>query len=366
MTRILIATWDGGGNVPPALNLAAELRHRGHAVRVIGHPGQQAAVAERGLEFRPFPTAASFDGTRANSLMRMIGLFTDRAIGRDVVTEAERMAADVVVVDCLLLGAMRACAAAGLDYVSLEHLYDGYLRGSWLHGPVGLTGWSKGLRPTASWNQARHALAATLADLDPAAARGVPANLTYTGPLQDVPAPHDLGSHAPAVLISLSTFNYPGMTACLQKLLDATAQLEARVVMTTGPVVDPEELRTAPHQEVHRYVDHDELMPRMSLLVGHGGHATTMRALAHDLPVLVMPMSRLLDQPLVGRSVATAGAGRLLSRRAGTARVRTAIESLLADGPHRVAAARLGARIRAAEGTRTAADLVLDRVASAI
>jgi len=31
-------------------------------------------------------------------------------------------------------------------------------------------------------------------------------------------------------------------------------------------------------------------MPEVSLVVGHGGHGTTMQALAHDLPVLLMPM----------------------------------------------------------------------------
>ena len=40
MSNILFVTWDGGGNVPPALGIAAELQQRGHRVRVIGHPVQ--------------------------------------------------------------------------------------------------------------------------------------------------------------------------------------------------------------------------------------------------------------------------------------------------------------------------------------
>ena len=50
-------------------------------------------------------------------------------------------------------------------------------------------------------------------------------------------------------------------------------------------------------------------MARSTLLVGHGGHGTTMQALAHDLPVLVLPMDDKTDQPLVGRSIERAGAG---------------------------------------------------------
>ena len=94
------------------------------------------------------------------------------------------------------------------------------------------------------------------------------------------------------------------MPAALQRILDATAGLEARVVVTTGPAIDPASLRSAANHEVHRYVPHEELMPQVSLVVGHGGHATTMRALAHDLPLVVVPMHPLLDQPMVGASVA--------------------------------------------------------------
>jgi UDP:flavonoid glycosyltransferase YjiC (YdhE family) len=214
------------------------------------------------------------------------------------------------------------------------------------------------LDPVGGWDSAELSLAATLPSLDPAGQGRLPANLRFTGPTIDPPATHDLESHEPAVLVSLSTCMFPGMPAALQRILDATADLEARVVVTTGPAIDPSTLRAAANQEVHRFVPHDELMPQVSLLVGHGGHATTMRALAHDLPVVVMPMHPLLDQPMVGRSVARAGAGELVRKRARPAHLRRVITRLLAHGPHRQAAAVLGAEIRRLEGTRSAADLI--------
>jgi UDP:flavonoid glycosyltransferase YjiC (YdhE family) len=146
------------------------------------------------------------------------------------------------------------------------------------------------------------------------------------------------------------------MLEVLQKVVDATKQLDARVVVTTGPVIAPDELRAHPRAEVHRYVPHGELMPHASLVVGHGGHATTMRALAHDLPVLVLPLHPMLDQPMVGEAVQQAGAGRTLSRSTSVPAIAAAIGELVGDGPHRVAAAELGARIRACQGTVTAAD----------
>jgi UDP:flavonoid glycosyltransferase YjiC (YdhE family) len=290
----------------------------------------------------------------------MMALFSDKKIGADVVAEAARQRADVVLVDCMLTGAVRSCDVAGIPFVTVEHLYDGYLRGPWLKGPMGAASRIRGLRPVRSWDRARRALVVSLSDLDPAAARSrLPENLVWTGPVLDLPAPHDLTGHPPAVLISLSTFNFPGMAEALQNLLDATADLEARVIVTTGPVVDPASLRTAANHEVHRFVPHDELMPQVSLVVGHGGHATTMRALAHDLPLVVMPMHPMLDQPLVGKTVQSAGAGTLVAKKAKAGELAPVITRLLADGPHRAAAARLGAAIRAANGTVTAADEVL-------
>ncbi len=363
MTEILIVTWDGGGNVPPALLIGAELQRRGHGVRVLGHETQREAVGAAGFPFTAYPTADPFSSVEENSPRRMMALFSDRAIGADTVAEASRVPTDVVLIDCLLIGALRACADAGLSYVSLEHLYDGYLRGGWAKGPMGLAARAKKLRPVQSWRSAARALAVTLPELDPGhRARSRPGNLEFTGPVLDLPAAHDLSAHDPAVLVSLSTYRFPRMARSLQNILDATAGLEARVVVTTGPVIDPAELRTAPNHEVHRFVQHDELMPQMSLVVGHGGHATTMRALAHDLPLVIMPMHPLLDQPMVGKSVAAAGAGKVVAKKARPATLERVIGELLADGPHRVAAARLGARIREMRGTTAAADHVLDSV----
>jgi UDP:flavonoid glycosyltransferase YjiC (YdhE family) len=56
------------------------------------------------------------------------------------------------------------------------------------------------------------------------------------------------------------------------------------------------------------------------------------------------------DQPLVGRSVERAGAGRVLRRTSSVDLIGAAVGELLADGPHRAAAARLGALVRAGGG----------------
>lgn len=352
MARILFVTWDGGGNVPPLLGIAAEAQRRGHAVHVIGNAGQAATVADAGLAFTGYPTARAFTSQRNNSPVALAATWGGADLGQDVVDEARRIAADLVVVDCLLPGAMQALGQAGLPYVVVEHLFDGFLS-SLLRGPIALLVRMRGVGWRAGLNGAAARLVASVPSLDPAASRPAPANLAWTGPVLEATS---AAPAEPTVLVSLSTYAYSGIAATLQRVLDACAELPARVLVTTGPVVDPAALRVPGNAEAHRWVPHAELMPNVSMVVTHGGHSTTMLALAHDLPVLVLPLHPLVDQPMVGTAVEAAGAGRRLAKRSSPGTLRPVIEELLGDGPHRGAAARLGAEIRGLRGRETAAD----------
>jgi hypothetical protein len=52
--RVLIVTWDGGGNVPPALALAERLAALGHAVRVSAPESMRPRVDARGARLAPY------------------------------------------------------------------------------------------------------------------------------------------------------------------------------------------------------------------------------------------------------------------------------------------------------------------------
>ena len=83
-----------------------------------------------------------------------------------------------------------------------------------------------------------------------------------------------------------------------------------------------------------------------------------MRALAHGVPVLVMPMHPLLDQPMVGAAVERAGAGIVLSRTTPSARIASAVTSLLADEGIRAGASAVGERLRSTDAASSAADSI--------
>lgn len=352
MADILFVTWDGGGAVPPALGIARELRTRGHAIRLLGHPVQAEGLRAEGYDVVPNRHARNFSGSEHNSPLTLMAALGDRGMGRDLLEAVAARPADLVVVDCFMFGALAAARDAGLRYVVLEHTFDDYYERDCLRGPLGVSLRLRRLAPRRALEAARSRFVASVPELDPA---GAAPHLTHIGPVVDVASriPSD-----PTVLVSLSTFGYAGMREVLQNVIDATDGLGARVVVTTGPLVEPDSLTRPTHVEVHRFVPHVELMPTATMLVGHGGHGTTMQALAHDLPVLVLPMSRITDQPTIGRAVAAAGAGQVASRTARPGDLAPLIASLLDDGPHRAAAARLGAAIRALPGAGTGADRI--------
>ncbi len=107
-------------------------------------------------------------------------MFGDRGLGRDAVEALADRDADVVVVDCLLFGVMDELTRAGRRYVVLEHLYDAYLTGGWMKGPMGLGMRLKRLHPTRALQAAQLRLVTSVPSLDPAGGRS---GLTYVGPV---------------------------------------------------------------------------------------------------------------------------------------------------------------------------------------
>lgn len=359
MAEIVVVTWDGGGNVPPAMAIARELASRGHGIRVLGHRSQHEAIAAAGFEPVTVTRARHFTAGGTHSTRELIATFADRGLGRDLATELARRPADLVLVDALTLGALDAARESGVTYAVLEHFFDAYYR-SLLGGPLGLLARARGLHPGRSLAGAAVRVVTSLPQLDP-----LPADpgVRQVGPVVDWRPRREA---EPTVVVSLSTFGYDGLAQRLQQVVDSCAALPARLVVTTGPHVDPAALQVPDGVEVHRFVPHAELLPGASVFVGHGGHGSAMTALAHDVPVVVLPMDPRSDHVLVGRSIERAGAGRLLDARAGGPAIADAVQGLLLPCAHRARAAALGAQVRAAPGASGGADALEQALAGPV
>jgi UDP:flavonoid glycosyltransferase YjiC (YdhE family) len=123
-----------------------------------------------------------------------------------------------------------------------------------------------------------------------------------------------------------------------------------RLVLTTAGV-DPASLPRHGDAVVERYLPHRPLLERASVVVCHGGMGIAQKALAHGVPVCIVPWAR--DQLDVAAHVEEAGAGvKLKRRRLSPARLAAAAEAAEACAP---GAARVQAGYEATGGDSTAA-----------
>ena len=90
-------------------------------------PASARRSTAAGFPFASGPRTRAFSALDDNTPPALIAMFGDRGMGQDLLDEVARAPADLVVVDCLLFGAMDAARRAGLRYVVLEHLYDALL-----------------------------------------------------------------------------------------------------------------------------------------------------------------------------------------------------------------------------------------------
>ena len=113
------------------------------------------------------------------------------------------------------------------------------------------------------------------------------------------------------------------------------------VVVTVGPTNDPSIVGPQPpNVRVERFVDQNLLLPHCTVAVTHGGAGSTLGALAHGVPLLVMPQGA--DQFYNAERVATAGAGLVIPpAEMSVDGVRAAIRALLTQRAYREAARRI-------------------------
>ena len=136
--------------------------------------------------------------------------------------------------------------------------------------------------------------------------------------------------------------HYPGL---YRAVIDALAEVRARVLVTVGRHADPAELGPLPaNVHVERWVAQASVMPHAAAMVAHGGAGTTLAALAAGVPLVLLPLSA--DQPINARRVAELGAGLALDGvPAAVPRLAAAVTRVLEEPGYRAAARRVAAQV---------------------
>jgi UDP:flavonoid glycosyltransferase YjiC (YdhE family) len=305
--------------------------------------------------------------------------------------------ADVVATDVLLPGGLIAAESAGCASAVLMHAififrpldgrpppglglmparrWPGHLRDALIGAAINrvhrrdalpLTNHARGQfglphlrRPFEEFDRANRFLVMSSAHFD-FRPRRLPANVVYTGFAYDGFAadepwkwPWPTHGDRPTVLVSMST-NDQGQFDVLQRLMTAVAGLPIQVLVALGPSLRGRRLQTPPNVAVRSWVPHECVMPKVSLVVTHGGHGTVMKTLTAGVPILCIPLTA--DQPDIAARLVARGVGVRISKHAGPAAMRAAIMSVLQDQTIGTRVKALSERLRAENGVNVAAN----------
>ncbi len=149
----------------------------------------------------------------------------------------------------------------------------------------------------------------------------------------------------PTVYVTLGTVwntNLEVFRVVIEALRD-----HVNLIVTVGQHNDPAALGPQPRDVIIRnYIPQHEVLPWCDAVVAHGGSGTVLGALAHGVPLLVVPQGA--DQWSNAERVVTAGAGqRLLRDEISADAVRDRVMALLSEPSYRQAASKIKDEISA-------------------
>ncbi|MFJ8546457.1 macrolide family glycosyltransferase [Streptomyces sp. NPDC093586] len=161
----------------------------------------------------------------------------------------------------------------------------------------------------------------------------------------------------PVLLVSLGTAA-TGWPEFFSAAVEAFRDLEWDVVMAVGDHVDPAALGELPaHIQVHRHVPQLDVLRHARAFVTHGGMNSTMEALYHGVPMVVIP--QMNEQKANGMRVDELGLGRHLAKDDTTAQsLRAAVEQVAGDAAVTERVRSLSASMQAIDGPAVAADAI--------
>jgi UDP-N-acetylglucosamine:LPS N-acetylglucosamine transferase len=376
--RILFCATPGGAHVRPLLPLLAALHRRGHTMAWAGAaetqatalgtapltpfevgPGQAAARAE--LHAR-WPALAEATGPDADvvGVPRLFGAVMAPAMFEPLQLALRRFGPDLVVGETGALAAPLAARLAGCPHVchgigmpwSPQRLRDAAAA----FAPAWLRSIGHPPPPHGGLHDHLHLdlYPASLQDPPPAdgptrlALRPAEAGLVATFAPPFLPNWWSSQDPRPLVCLTLGVDEHP--PALMRSAISALAGMALRVVVTTGPHLDPAGLQPLP-PNVHAapFIPLQALLPHARLVVSHGGSGTQLAAWAHGLPQLALPQEpeQLVNADALQRS----GAGLALrGRQQNVFTLREAVRRLLGEPRFAEQARRLAQEIAGMPG----------------
>lgn len=366
--RFLFSFAGGSGHFLPLLPLARGLTDEGHTVAFAGQSAMLSIIEQAGF------TAFDAGGSTVRDVAARVPLLKldlereyravrDGYAGRvaqqrtaTLLELARSWKPDLMVCDEMDFGCPIAAERLSIPHATVLVIASGMLaKRDLIAEPLNRLRAEHGLPPDPEMAMLNRRLIlspfpASLRDPScplPSAAHAFrPASPAFTARL---PRPSEVPGR-PLVYVTLGTVFNAESGDLLATLVEGLRDMPVDVVATVGPQLDPAELGPQPDNvRIERFVDQWSLMPRCSLVVSHAGSGTVYGALAHGLPMLLLPMGA--DQPFNAMRCEALGTAWILEPTEQTpSTIRDAAIRVLADGSFGRAARKVAAEIAALPG----------------
>ena len=209
----------------------------------------------------------------------------------------------------------------------------------------------------------------------PPSYRGAPVRVADTPWLSVRPTPFDRSSDdrpptwiedlaRPSVYLTLGTSALFNMRpAIFRAFIEGLADEPLNLIVAVGHNNDPAELGpTPPNVRIERYIPQTLVFPRCHMVICHAGSGTVMAAMAHGLPLVLIPIGA--DQPVNAARCSGLGLARVLQEDAlDPSTARAAVLEVLSNPSYRQHAEVLRAEIEGLPGPEEAVN-VLEQLAS--
>jgi UDP:flavonoid glycosyltransferase YjiC (YdhE family) len=362
--RILMAHWDGSGNLPPQRALARELHRRGHDVHVLSHDSSAEGIRADGGTFHPLPSAPQWNPALPRTgeeegafvVQHVAG---STAFATDFLTLQDALHPDICLIDAMLISTLNLAIERGLHFVAINHtalITDGACTGFLNSITAALPGPAANSSFFDLLNRAPLVLATSYRQF--ATRTDTPSHIHFVGPIREhvayEPWPRR-SAERPFVLVSLSSM-FQGQESTLRNICEAVSVLPIEVLVTTGRGIAPDALPLSGHMEARSYVPHDAVLPSVDLVVTHAGFGTVMYSAGAGKPTLCLPNGR--DQNDNAARVEALGLGRMLSPDAPPAAIRRAVMDMLGDEALRATSRSFASGVSRFGELKRAADLI--------
>ncbi|HZB43281.1 MAG TPA: glycosyltransferase [Ilumatobacter sp.] len=354
---VVLASFVGGwGHAEPLIETAQLAAALGHHVTFAGQQAVLPRLSELG-----FDTAVvgpdtlgtdrlplqRVDRDRERKVVRehfvkRFGSYRAAAIGRLL----DQLESDTLLCDEVDVGAIAAAELLGVPSVTVNVAAAGRLVSPRTVGDV--------------WNELRAELGLTI-DADGTALGGslmlAPFPASFRDPaLPDMPQWRPVRPTVPRrepgtelsarVYATLGTVFNVESGDLLSRLITGLGSVGVPSLVTVGPHIEPIEFAPAPQVRVEQFVPQHQVLAGCRAVVCHGGSGSLMAALAHGVPVVLLPMGA--DQPDNADRCEQLGCGLVLDPVDATAGdIATAIQRVIEEPSYGISAGRLADEVAA-------------------